>query len=139
MAGPAHRGEGLTRGRGVGTWVPTFVGPSPGVSAVGSWPAAKERLGCLVVWYLCVRYVSFYLPHVTDDSHLVRLIIQGLRLQPSWTTLVSTYSYFVFVLVTDHPASGGGASTQRGGADPRSRRWDLSAHIGPKSWRLGCG
>ena len=129
VVGPAHRGEGLTRSRGVGTWIPILLGPSPGVSAVGSWPAAKERLGCLVVWYLCVRYVSFSLSHVTDDSRLVRLIIQGFRLQPSWTILVSTYLCFVLVLVTDRPSSGGGVSTQRGGADPRSRRRDLGSHI----------
>ena len=129
MVGPAHRGEGLTRSRGVGTWVPILLGPSPGVSAVGSWPAAKERLGCLVVWYLCVRYVSFSLFHAPDDSRLVRRIIQGFRLQSSWTILVSTYSCFVFVLVTDCLCSGGGASTQRGGADSQSRRQDLGSHV----------
>ena len=129
MVGSAHRGEGLTCSRGVGTWVAILLGPGPGVSAAGSWPAVKERLDRLVVWYLCVRYVSFYLSHVADDSHLVRLIIQDFRLQSSWTILVSTYLCFVFVLVTDRPSSGGGVSTQRGGADLRSRRRDLGTHI----------
>ena len=93
-----------------------------------------------MVWYLCVQYVSFYLSHVADDSHLVRLTIQDFRLRSLWIILVSTYLCFIFVLVTDYLSLGGGASTQRGEADPRSRRRDLGTHIiGPKSWRLGCG